>query len=135
MNVIFLIVDIVTMVASVLPKVVDFIESILKLKQDTINDAREGGASEADMDTLLGNIRESTIEKTHAEFHGSGSVVPEPIIRILYEWVVLKNWAKPEWGNRLMTAIRKGFIGEPLSPREQIDRIKIQYPEMFGKRR
>jgi hypothetical protein len=135
MTLIFTIIDILTAIVSVLPKVVEFITNLLKMKNEGLKSLVDSGANETVVDNALNDIRESTIIATKEEFHGSGSLIPEPVIRIVYEFVVLVNYYKESWGNRLTQAIAKGFVsGTQVSNMKQaIDSVKDTYPQLFGK--
>lgn len=137
MSLILTIIDILTAIVSVLPKVVEFITSLLKKKNEGLKELVEEGADEAIIDSAITDIRESTIIAVKEEFHGSGSVIPEPLIRIAYEFVVLRDYFKDAWAHRITQAIAKGFVSgvQVTNMKEAMDSVKETYPQLFGKKK
>jgi len=137
MSLIRTILDIMKMVAFTLPKVVAFIETMLMSRQKGLKEVIDSGASIIDVKKIQAGIREDTILAVKEEFHGSGSLIPEPIIRIIYEWLILKIFGEEKgYDKKLGDAFNMGFLSrnDVLDAESQINQIKKVYPEMFGER-
>jgi len=85
-----------------------------------------------------GNVKDYPMPEEQYEFHGSGSLIPEPIIRILYEWLIIKLFGEAKgYDKKLGDAFNAGYLSrnDVLDAESQINQIKKVYPEMFGERR
>ena len=135
MSLIRTILDIMKMVAFTLPKIVAFIQDIIMSRQGELKILIDEGKDILDIKKAQADIREDTILAVKEEFHGSDSLIPEPIIRILYEWLILKLFGEAKgYDKKLGDAFDAGFISrdETLDAESQINQIKKVYPELFG---
>jgi len=138
MSLILTIINILKMIAFTLPKIVAFIETMIMSKQAGLKEVIDSGAATDTIKDVQAGIREDTILAVKEEFHGSGSLIPEPIIRILYEWLIIKLFGEAKgYDKKLGDAFNAGYISRKvvLDAEEQIALMKKGYPEIFGERR
>ena len=138
MSLLLTILNILKMVAFTLPKIVDFIETMIMSRQKGLKESIDSGVSKLTIASLQTTIREDTILAVKEKFHGSSSLIPEPIIRILYEWLIIKLFGEAKgYDKKLGDAFNAGYISRNtvLDAESQINQIKKVYPEMFGERR
>lgn len=138
MGIVLMIIDILTAVVAVLPRVVEFIEKILELRSQELSEAVVSGADEQTLNNLKRDIRESTISAVNEEFRGSPTVIPEPVTRIIYEYLVLSKFGDTKkYADKLEMAIKKGFMDgkHAKDAKEQVAEVKKAYPQLFGSNR
>lgn len=77
--------------------------------------------------------REMAVAEVQAEFHGSGSVIPEPVIRQAIEAAVIVEQAKRGKSTEAMDeiAIGKGYLATNEDVRALNERIKAGF-KLFG---
>lgn len=85
-----------------LPSFVEFIVTIVASLANKVESGEMTGAE----------AREFAVAETQANFHGSGSVIPEPVIRQTIEAAVLVEWAKrgKTTADKDDKAMEKGYL-------------------------
>ncbi len=122
-----MIINILTAVTSVLPKVVEFISGMIEVFNKSTN---LDEMTEAEADKAKEEAREAIVTATKAEFHGSASLIPEPIIRIIYEYIVLSKYNGNRNHDKIKRAIAKGYIDGKIP--DEVDMAINTYPQLFG---
>lgn len=100
---------------SSLPGFVEFVVGLVAGLMDKV-EAKKMTGEEA---------REFAVAETQAKFHGSGSVIPEPVIRQAIESAVIVEWAKrgKTTADKDDKAMDKGYL-----LREEYERARKAWP-------
>lgn len=98
-----------------IPTVIDFIVGLVRAFMPAVASGEMTGAE----------ARETVVVQTQGKFHGSGSVIPEPVIRQIIEAVVLVEQAKANktTADKDDKAMDKGYL-----VREEYERARKAWP-------
>lgn len=98
-----------------IPTVIDFIVGLVRAFMPAVSSGEMTGAE----------ARETVVVQTQAKFHGSGSVIPEPVIRQIIEAAVLVEQAKANktTADKDDKAMDKGYL-----VREEYERARKAWP-------